>query len=249
VTLPTEPPAGPPGDAGAAAEPRWGLGDVALGIVASMALSLFLGALIYAAAGWEPEDTVPIWGLALLQVPLWAGYLGITLWATWTKGRGPVLDLGCTTRWYDAPVGLAVGIATQVLVLPALYAPIFWLTGSDTEELSAPAKELAERAGSTASWLLFALLVGVCAPVVEELFYRGLLLRSLTKRGMPVVAAVVVSAAVFAAIHFQVLQFAGLFAFGLIAGALAARSGRLGPSIWAHIGFNMTTVVVLYLGS
>ena len=229
--------------------PRWGLGDVVAGIVVSMVLSIVVGSLIYAVAGWSSSDDVPVWGLALLQVPLWAGYLGITLWATWTKGRGPVADLGFTARWFDPFVGLAVGIVTQVLVLPALYVPIFWVTGTDSEELSAPAKELADRAGSVPSWLLFAFLVGICAPVVEELFYRGLLLRSLTKRQLPAPVAVIVSAALFAAIHFQVLQFAGLFVFGLIAGTLAARSGRLGPSIWAHIGFNMTTVVVLYLSS
>ncbi len=146
-----------------------------------------------------------------------------------------------------SPMGLAIGVATQLLVLPLLYLPIFLLTGTDSDELSEPARELADRAGSLPSWLLFAVLVGVCAPVVEELFYRGLFLRSLTKRGLSPVVAVLVSSAVFAAIHFQVLQFAGLFAFGLIAGTLAARSGRLGPSIWAHIGFNMTTVVLLYL--
>jgi membrane protease YdiL (CAAX protease family) len=229
--------------------PRWGLGEVALGIGVSMLLSILIGSLIYAAAGWETSDAVPIWGLALLQVPLWAGYLGVTLWATATKGRGLVQDLGATARWFDAPVGLAIGVVTQLLVLPLLYLPIFLLTDTDSDELSAPARELADRAESFPSWLLFALLVGICAPVVEELFYRGLFLRSLTKRGMPTVAAVVLSAAVFAAVHFQVLQFAGLFAFGLIAGALAARTGRLGASIWAHIGFNMTTVVVLYLSS
>ena len=53
------------------------------------------------------------------------------------------------------------------------------------------------------------------------------------------------SSAVFAAVHFQALQFAGLFVFGLVAALLTVRSGRLGPAIWAHIGFNLTTVTVL----
>lgn len=247
MSLPPPNAVGPDGEH-ASRRPAWGLGDVGLGIVASMLLSLLGASLIYSAAGWTSRSEVPMWGLALLQVPLWAGYLGVTIWATRTKGRGPVHDLGLSMCWYDAPVGLVLGVVTQLLVLPVLYAPIFLLTGADREELSAPAKELAGSADSWPSWLLFALLVGVGAPVVEELFYRGLLLRSLTKRGVHVVAAVVVTAAVFAAIHFQVLQFAGLFVFGLLAGALAARTGRLGASIWAHIGFNMTTVVLLYLG-
>lgn len=249
MSLPPPPAARPFTEAAHDGAPRWGLGDVALGVAASMLLSLLLGSLIYGAFGWRDSDAVPIWGLALLQVPLWAGYLGVTVWATTTKGDGLVQDLGVTSRWYDPLAGLAIGIGTQMLVLPALYAPIFFLTGTDTEELSAPARELADRAGSTPSWLLFALLVGVCAPLVEELFYRGLFLRSLTKRGLHPVIAVVVSSAAFALVHFQVLQLAGLFAFGLVAGALAVRTGRLAPSIWAHIGFNMTTVVVLWSNS
>jgi hypothetical protein len=38
-----------------------------------------------------------------------------------------------------------------------------------------------------------------------------------------------------------------LLLVGLIAGTLAAVTGRLGPSIWLHIGFNMTTVVALFV--
>ena len=249
MTLPPQQPAVPFSDGAPSDGPRWGLGDVATGIVAATVLSILIGSLIYGIAGWEGSDQVPIWGLGLLQVPLWAGYLGVTVWAASTKGNGVVSDLGLWARWTDAPVGLLIGVVAQLLLLTALYIPIFWLTGTDGDELSAPARELADRAGSVPSWLLFALLVGICAPVVEELFYRGLFLRSLTKRGMPPVAAVVLSSAVFAAIHFQVLQFAGLFVFGLIAGTLAERTGRLGGAIWAHIGFNLSTVVLLYLGS
>jgi membrane protease YdiL (CAAX protease family) len=249
VSLPPQPPARSFSTEDGSGSPRWGLGDVVLGIVASMVLSLLLGSLIYGLFGWASSDEVPVWGLALLQVPLWAGYLGVTLWATSTKGRGAVEDLGVAARWIDAPVGLLIGLATQILVLPLLYLPIFELTGTDSDELSAPARELADRAGSLPSWILFAVLVGVCAPGVEELFYRGLFLRSLTKRGQHPAVAVLISSAVFAAVHFQVLQFAGLFVFGVVAGTLTVRTGRLGPAIWAHIGFNMTTVVVLYLGS
>jgi hypothetical protein len=60
-------------------------------------------------------------------------------------------------------------------------------------------------------------------------------------------ASVVVGAAVFAAMHLEALQFLGLFVFGLVAGALAYRTGRLGASIAAHVGFNVTTVITLWL--
>lgn len=231
------------------ASQRWGLGDVSAGILASVFLTATVGGLIIAAAGWSDgsgDVEVPIWGQALLQLPLWGGYLGVTLWATRTKGTGVVRDLGFSTRASDAPVGLLVGVLAQLVVLPVLYVPILELTGRTTEDLSAPARELAGRAGELPGWVLFALIVGVGAPIVEELFYRGLFLRSLQKSGAPGVIALVVSAAVFAGVHFQALQFPGLFVFGLIAGALALRTGRLGPAVWAHVGFNATAVVALY---
>lgn len=227
-------------------ELRWGLGDVAIGIFASLFLSVLIGGTIMALAGWGSSADTPIWGLALLQIPLWAGYLGAVVFAG-SKGRGVITDFGLRMRAFDAPLGLALGIFCQLLVLPLLYAPIFFLTGSDKEALSRPAEQLAEGTDGTFSWLLFALLVGILAPVVEELFYRGLLLKALEKRRMPVWAAVLVSSIIFAGMHMQTLQFPGLLLVGLVAGTLAAITGRLGPSIWLHIGFNMTTVVALFM--
>ncbi|MEX0767580.1 MAG: type II CAAX endopeptidase family protein, partial [Microthrixaceae bacterium] len=213
----------------------WGLGDVAIGICASIFLSAVLGSLLLAVAGWESSTGTPIWGLALLQVPLWAGYLGAVFFAG-SKGQGVVADFGLRMRSLDAPLGLALGVACQLVVLPLIYTPIFILTGTDANELSAPAEELAGRADGKASWLLFALLVGVLAPVVEELFYRGLFLRSLEKRRLPAWAAVLLSSFVFAGMHLQALQFPGLMVVGLVAGTLAVWTGRLGPAIWLHIG-------------
>ena len=91
--------------------------------------------------------------------------------------------------------------------------------------------------------LVFLVVIG--APLAEEVFYRGLLLRSLRKRGLGTVAAVLISSAVFALSHFQAIQLPALFVFGLVAAMLAVKTGRLGPSIWAHVGFNLTSVVVL----
>ena len=48
---------------------------------------------------------------------------------------------------------------------------------------------------------------------------------------------------VFAGSHFQLLPFPGLLAFGIVAGIVAHRTGRLGPAIALHVGFNLTTVV------
>ena len=86
--------------------------------------------------------------------------------------------------------------------------------------------------------------------MVEELFYRGLFLRSLTKRGMSPGAAVLLELGGVRSDPLPARSSSpACWSFGLVAGALAVRTGRLGGAIWAHIGFNMTTVVLLYLGS
>ncbi|HTN99524.1 MAG TPA: type II CAAX endopeptidase family protein [Microthrixaceae bacterium] len=225
---------------------RWGLGEVGIGIAASFVLSNVIGVLIFAAAGWKVSADVPMWGLGLLQIPLWAGYLG-AVYLAGRKGTGMVSAFGIQFKPLDVPLGLVLGIVTQVVLLPLLYIPIFQLTGTSSEELSKPAEDLASTAGGTVSWLLFALLVGIIAPTVEEVFYRGLFLRGLRKHGFGTVAAVVMSSAVFGALHLQPLQFPGLFLFGMIAAGLAVVTRRLGLSIFAHIGFNLTTVFVLFL--
>jgi len=56
-----------------------------------------------------------------------------------------------------------------------------------------------------------------------------------------------VSSLLFAAIHFQVTQVPALLLFGLVAGRLAQKDGRIGRAIWAHIGFNATTIIILLL--
>jgi uncharacterized protein len=89
------------------------------------------------------------------------------------------------------------------------------------------------------------LIVGVMAPVFEEIFWRGLLQGSLLKRGLPPVLAIGIASVLFAATHFQLLQLPGLTIAGAVFGTLAYRAGRLGPAMAAHFTFNMVTVIAL----
>ena len=82
------------------------------------------------------------------------------------------------------------------------------------------------------------------APFVEELYFRGLLMRALWGR-MGRLAAVVLAAVLFGLAHVQLLQLPALVAFGLVAGILAASTRRLAPAMWAHAAFNGFTVVQL----
>ncbi len=123
-------------------------------------------------------------------------------------------------------------------LVPALYVPLrsIWPDTFDDEALTETATDLVDRADGALLAVLFVLVV-FGAPVFEELLYRGLLQRPLLDR-FPAPAVVVGVAAVFAIMHFRPVEYPGLFVAGLIFGLCAWRTGRLGPAIFAHIGFN-----------
>jgi membrane protease YdiL (CAAX protease family) len=58
---------------------------------------------------------------------------------------------------------------------------------------------------------------------------------------------VILSSVVFAATHFDVLSFPALVVFGAVMAVLVVRTGRLGAAVWAHVGFNATTIVLLLM--
>jgi membrane protease YdiL (CAAX protease family) len=123
-----------------------------------------------------------------------------------------------------------------------IYVPIFWIFGH--QDVSAVARELTDRATSPFSVVALFVIVGIGAPIAEELFFRGLTQRSAERRFGPTVAWVG-TAAFFAVTHFELLQLPALFAFGLILGWLARRTGRLGMSIFSHLGFNLMAAAAL----
>jgi len=99
----------------------------------------------------------------------------------------------------------------------------------------------------------------ILAPVIEELFFRGVLLTSLragsTGRGAAAVA-IVASAVIFALVHLlQVTSFSAVVAIGastlvlgLATGILAVTTGRLGGAIVAHIIFNGVVLLPALIG-
>jgi membrane protease YdiL (CAAX protease family) len=174
-------------------------------------------------------------------VPFDGALLGTALYASIRKGRGPVIDFGLRVLPLDV-LGGAAGLLAQYASL-LLYLPLIWLGWVSADDVSKPARELTDKAQG-GGVILLVLIVVIVAPIVEELFFRGLVMRSLERRFDPK-WAIVSSAAIFGAAHLEPLQFPALFLFGLVAAYLATRSGRLGPSIFAHMAFNGIAVLTL----
>ncbi|XP_015572148.2 uncharacterized protein LOC8287459 [Ricinus communis] len=84
---------------------------------------------------------------------------------------------------------------------------------------------------------LYAIVVSVCAPVWEEILFRGFLLPSLT-RYMPVWCAILVSSIAFALAHFNVQRMLPLILLGAVMGVIFARSRNLMPSMLLHSLWN-----------
>jgi membrane protease YdiL (CAAX protease family) len=222
----------------------WGLGDALLGLALTLLVPAVVGIVAYGVAGWEESADVPLWAVALLQVPLWVGLLGVPLWASRTKGAGSLArDFRLRMRWTDVPLGLLAGFAIQI-VLGIVVQVVYELFDVDTDKIGESARELTDAADDVIGVVLLVLVVVVAAPIFEELFYRGLWLRAAERR-WGVAAAVLVSSFVFAAVHFSPYDFPALFAFAVAVAVLTVVTGRLGLAIWAHVAFNLTAVVAL----
>lgn len=84
---------------------------------------------------------------------------------------------------------------------------------------------------------IYAMVVVVCAPVWEEIIFRGFLLPSLTKY-MPLWPAILVSAVAFALAHFNAQRVLPLVFLGVVMGAVFARSKNLLASMLLHSLWN-----------
>ena len=232
------------------AEPsvRWGMGDAVIGIVASLLLSVVGVSIALGVSGDETTEDIPLWATALLNIPLWAGLLGAVLYATRRKGSGSLReDFALHMRPVDIPLGLVAGFLGQLAII-LVTLPVYKLLGVDTDEVGRTAEDLADRAVHVPDVLALVVMVVLIAPVVEELFHRGLVLRSMERR-WGTAAAVVASSVLFAALHFQWYDLLPLGLAGLLFASLRVRAGRLGPAIWAHLAFNLTAVISLLAGS
>lgn len=85
--------------------------------------------------------------------------------------------------------------------------------------------------------LLYVVVVSVCAPIWEEIIFRGFLLASLT-RYMPMWGSVSVSALVFALAHFSLQRLLPLSFLGIVMGVIFVRSRNLLACMVLHSMWN-----------
>jgi membrane protease YdiL (CAAX protease family) len=216
----------------------WGIPDFFI----SFGLWIMFSVVAVAMAAVLFGDAEFITGPAILlgiTVP-WIGLAGWPLLVTWWKGNGPVIDLGLTFRASDLLWGLLYGMG-------ALFAAgiIAAITTALFGEFDSAAGELANSLDSIVVIALFAIAVGIGAPIAEELAYRGLLFGALAKRGLPTWLVIGVSALLFSLMHFEPIRFPLLLSTGIILGISRWHTRSTTVPILAHMVNNIPAAIVL----
>ncbi|HYN73098.1 MAG TPA: type II CAAX endopeptidase family protein [Nakamurella sp.] len=239
----------------------WTFVDVLAGLGLLLILTVVISAGV-AVTGDRPDRSV----LALLSLmATWIALVATSWWACRRHGTGsPVRDLGLSFRWPDLWIGVLAGLGLRigVMIIAVIAASITRYQGGASSNLPV------ELTAGTGMLIITAVAVTLLAPLVEELFFRGLLLRSalesLNRRAYrprlanPITRihiAVLTSAALFAVIHLSeadsafsaTVLFLSLSLVGWVNARLTLWSNRLGPAIVSHAVFNGTALILLLI--
>ena len=207
-----------------------------------------VGAGIFIAAGVVVGDEN--WTIVLSVAGQYVGNLGVF----WILSRyKPVSQIGLAIVPRDL-LYIAAGLGLQI-ALAIVFLPLSELLFPDGR----PQQEVADMIANADTMVLRVALVAaavVLGPVTEELMYRGILLKALERWGK--VLALLVSSLVFAAAHLTGLDpddlwrsaavfMPPLLILGLVLARLTQKTGRLGPAIFLHSGWNLLSAFVLLL--
>lgn len=188
---------------------------------------------------------------ALSELALWAWLVGSVVFVSRTRGSGSLArDFDWRVRREDWGIGaLAAAVArgASVVVAIPLYGAFHDLVRNP--QVGVPVHHVS-------GGLVLAFAVGACvgAPLVEELFFRGLIQTRLVARwGM--VRGIAVTSVAFGAAHLigwrgpvSLLSAAAIAAGGAVLGYVRHRTGRVGTSTVAHALFNLVAIVLAIAG-
>jgi membrane protease YdiL (CAAX protease family) len=159
------------------------------------------------------------------------------------------VDIGLRPRWSDlgwGPVVWLGALGAQIAVgsvVVALDLPI----SNNTD----PIREVAADRVYVVALVIAAV---VAAPIVEEMVFRGVVLRGLSSR-LPIVLAILLQGVLFGAAHIDPVRGAGniglvsvLSGVGIAFGIAAHLLRRIGPTIVAHALFNGVVLIVVLTG-
>lgn len=148
----------------------------------------------------------------------------------------------------SAGATLALLLVPILMLVPALVCLLSITTEWLVELLPLSGQEEALFEGMTALTLPVVLSVCVLAPLLEEMLFRGVILRSFLHR-FPRWPAIMFSAMLFGAAHLNIYQFVVATVLGALSGWLYERSRSLLPCIVLHAAYNTSLMVLQAMAS
>jgi membrane protease YdiL (CAAX protease family) len=220
----------------------------AIGAIGVLTVSLLASKYVLDALvdfGWPVAVYVAMLAIIGYGPSLWWCWFASRRWGTGHLGA----DIGLTPRLADlgwGPVVWLGAIAAQVAVGAVVVALGVPLVGN-TEGID----EI--RADRTYVVSLVVTAV-IAAPIVEEMVFRGVVMRGLRSR-LPLVAVIVLQGLLFGVAHVDPVRGSGniglvlvLAGVGVAFGVATALLGRIGPSIVAHAIFNGAVLLLVLTG-
>lgn len=220
---------------------------VALGALGILVVSLVTSKLVLEAL--VDRDWPIVAYVALVGVIGYGPSIGWGFYVRRRWGFGRLASIGWRFRWSDlgwGPLTWLVALASQF----AMAAIVFALDIPLTSNLEGIAEVDRDRAYVVAT-LVTAV---IAAPIVEELVFRGLVMRGLLS-SMPAIAAIALQGLLFGIAHVDPARGWGnlglvvvLTGVGVAFGGSAYLLRRLGPAVVAHAIFNGLVLVIVLTG-
>jgi len=244
---------------GAAVNVPWTARDVfiAVGLVILTFFFAFfvIEAILLALFASDPEfDPAAIndSGLAvtILMVMQWVVTLAVPI--TYLKIRGYRLSAAVLgfkrTRFWPAAGWLFVVLAATSFLQVGYGWLIETLAGESYLPSEVQSQEVTTLYGSSVgAFILTFIAVALITPVVEELFFRGIVHRGLEQQ-LGFLSGGTLSAFIFALAHIDYRLFVPIFGLGFGLAFLVHRTGSIWPSIGGHFIINSLGVVAQYAG-
>lgn len=175
-----------------------------------------------------------------------AGYLlpdevATAPWRWLLAAIAPLLVLLASSLTVTRRFSLPTSSAGLHVLIPVCLAATLGVVGGLKIGGTSPAA-LAPGLGSTTQLLYAFLWVGVAAPFIEELFFRGTL-QPLLYRHTGRFGAVIITALLFMAAHLGAHDILLLFVLGAGFGTIACLAGSVWPAVAAHTAWNTATIL------
>jgi membrane protease YdiL (CAAX protease family) len=222
------------------------------GWFALLAVGMFLAAIVVSAFCAIAGDQLGDAAALVLGATGNYGTLYLTCWwvSRW-KGTGDVRrDFGIRGEARDLYRGVVTGIAGHLARIATAIVLVILFTD---KVLGSNGDMFDDHKASLAYVACAAVLALVLAPCFEELYFRGLILRSLEGSFAPTVA-LVGQGLLFGLAHTGSADTAmgniglvlSLAAVGVVLGVCTRRYGRLVPNMVGHCCFNLPAIIVLF---